>query len=73
MKPSVLVQVEIEHFNLAIYEFGHSFDFLIATDGVADELQTEKIEPFHDFLKSKFQNIEMELRNEVLKKEIESL
>ncbi len=60
-----------EHFNLAIYEFGHSFDFLIATDGVADELQTEKIESFHDYLKSKFENIEMELRNEVLKKEIE--
>jgi serine/threonine protein phosphatase PrpC len=59
-----------EHFNLAIYEFGHSFDFLIATDGVADELLTEKIEPFHDYLKSKFQNIEMELRNDVLKNEI---
>jgi len=60
-----------ELFNIAIYEFGHSFDFIIATDGIADELQTEKIEPFHDYLKSKFQKIDLELRNQVLKDEIE--
>jgi len=60
-----------EHFKLTIYQFGHSFDFLIATDGIADELQTEKIEAFHDYLKSKFQNIDLELRNQVLKDEIE--
>lgn len=60
-----------EYFNLVIYEFGHFFDFLIATDGVADELQSEKIEPFHDYLKYKFQNIEVELRNNLLQNEIE--
>ena len=60
-----------EHFNLAIYEFGHSFDCLLATDGVADELLSEKIAPFHDYLKNKFQNIDMEFRNEVLMNEIE--
>jgi serine/threonine protein phosphatase PrpC len=60
-----------EKFSLVVYEFSHSFDFLIATDGIADELQPEKIESFHNYLKEKFQNIEISLRNDVLKNEIE--
>lgn len=60
-----------EEFNLALFDLGHSFDFIIATDGVGDEIQTEKIEPLHDYFKSKFQNIDASFRNEVLKNEIE--
>ena len=60
-----------ENFNLALYEFGHSFDFLIATDGIGDELETEKIETLHDYFKTKFQNVDASLRNDILKQEIE--
>ncbi|MEI6882648.1 MAG: protein phosphatase 2C domain-containing protein [Bacteroidota bacterium] len=59
-----------EKFNLTLFEFGYSFDFLIATDGIGDELQTEKIEALHDYFKSKFQNLDASFRNEVLKNEI---
>lgn len=60
-----------EKFKLSLYEFGHTFDFLIATDGVGDELRTEKIEVLHDYFISKFQNLDISLRNDILKNEIE--
>lgn len=60
-----------EKFKLALFEFGHSFDFLIATDGIGDEIQTEKIEALHDYFKNKFPSIEALERNDVLKNEIE--
>lgn len=60
-----------ENFKLALFEFGHTFDFLIATDGIADELQTEKIEILHDYFKNKFQNIEASRRNDALKCDLE--
>jgi len=60
-----------EKFKLTLFEFGHSFDFLIATDGIGDELLTEKIEALHDYFKNKFQNIEASKRNDALKKDIE--
>lgn len=53
-------------FNLAIFDFGHAFDFLIATDGIADELLSEKIETLHDYFKHKFQEIEPSSRNGAL-------
>lgn len=59
-----------ENYNLALYEFGHSFDFLIATDGIGDEIQTEKIEPLHDYFKNKYKSINESYRNDVLKHEI---
>lgn len=59
-----------EKFKLAIYDFGHSFDFLIATDGIGDELLSEKIEALHDYLITKYQNIKETNRRESLKKEI---
>jgi serine/threonine protein phosphatase PrpC len=60
-----------EKYKLALFEFGHSFDFLIATDGVGDELQAEKIEALHEYFKNKYQNINASDRNKVLKNEIE--
>lgn len=60
-----------DNFKLAFFEFGHTFDFLIATDGIADELQTEKIETLHDYFKNKYQNIEALKRNDVLKCDLE--
>mgnify|MGYP003553254221 FL=1 len=60
-----------ENFKLALFEFGHTFDFLIATDGIADEFQTEKIETLHDYFKNKFQNIEESRRNDALKCDLE--
>jgi serine/threonine protein phosphatase PrpC len=43
-----------ENFKLALFEFGHTFDFLIATDGIADELQTEKLKHCMTILKTNF-------------------
>ena len=62
-----------ESFRLAKYNFGHSFDFLIATDGISDEIEPSKMEAFHDYLKSKFQNVLPENSNNELQSEIESI
>lgn len=59
-----------DKYKLTLYDYGHSFDFLIASDGIADELQNEKIETLHDYLRHKFQNIEASNRNEILYNEI---
>ena len=60
-----------EKYKIAKYEFGHSFDFLIATDGISDEIEPLKLEAFQDYLKDKFQNISPENRNSELQSEIE--
>lgn len=59
-------------YNLVLFSFGYSYDFIIATDGIADEVQTDKIEALHYYLKSKFNNIEELSRNNALKTEIET-
>jgi hypothetical protein len=61
-----------EKYQITLFEFGHSFDFLIASDGIGDELQPNKIDKLHDYFKGKFKNIEKSKRNYFLKKEIES-
>lgn len=60
-----------ERYKIAKYEFGHSFDFLIATDGISDEIEPLKLEAFQNYLKDKFQNISLENRNSELQSEIE--
>lgn len=60
-----------EKYKIAKYEFGHSLDFLIATDGISDEIEPLKLEAFHNYLKDKFQNISLENRNSELQSEIE--
>lgn len=62
-----------ERYKIAKYEFGHSFDFLIATDGISDEIEPLKLEAFQNYLKDKFQNISLENRNSELQSEIEIL
>ena len=60
-----------ENFNLALFEYGHSFDFLIATDGIGDELEISKLESLHDYFKSKFMHIDVSVRNNILMQDIE--
>lgn len=60
-----------ERYKISKYEFGHSFDFLIATDGISDEIEHLKLEAFQNYLKEKFQNISLENRNSNLQSEIE--
>lgn len=62
-----------EQYKIAKYEFGHSFDFLIATDGISDEIELLKLEAFQNYLKDKFQNISVENRNIELQSEIENV
>lgn len=62
-----------EKYKIAKYEFGHSFDFLIATDGISDEIEPLKLEAFHNYLKDKFQNVSLENRNSELQSEIENI
>lgn len=62
-----------ENFKLAKYDFGHSFDFLIATDGINDEIEASKMEAFHNYLKAKFENVIFENRNSELQSEIETI
>jgi len=62
-----------ERYKIAKYEFGHSFDFLIATDGISDEIEPLKLEAFQNYLKEKFQNISIDNRNIELQSEIENI
>lgn len=60
-----------ERYKIAKYEFGHTFDFLIATDGISDEIEPLKLEAFQNYLKDKFQDVCVENRNSELQSEIE--
>lgn len=62
-----------ERYKIAKYEFGHSFDFLIATDGISDEIEPLKLEAFQNYLKDKFQNVSINKRNIELQSEIENI
>lgn len=62
-----------ERFKLEKYEFGYSFDFLIATDGISDEIDPSKIEAFQNYLKQKFLVVSHEKRNGELHSEIENI
>ena len=62
-----------ERYKIAKYEFGHSFDFLIATDGMSDEIEPLKLEAFQNYLKDKFQNMSIDNRNIELQSEIENI
>lgn len=62
-----------ERYKIAKYEFGHSFDFLIATDGISDEIDPLKLEAFQNYLKGKFQNVSTDKRNIELQSEIENI
>jgi serine/threonine protein phosphatase PrpC len=62
-----------ERYKIAKYEFGHSYDFLIATDGISDEIEPLKLEAFQNYLKDKFQNISIDNRNFELQSEIETI
>jgi serine/threonine protein phosphatase PrpC len=59
-----------EKYKLALFEFGHSFDFLIASDGIGDELKIDQLEALHDYFKGKYKIIDVSERNVVLKNEI---
>jgi hypothetical protein len=62
-----------ERYKISKYEFGHSFDFLIATDGISDEIEPLKLEAFQNYLKDKFQDVSVENRNIELQSEIENI
>lgn len=59
------------NYYLTEFDFSNSFDFLMATDGIGDEVETDKIESLHDYFISKFMHVKASLRNDVLKQEIE--
>lgn len=59
-----------ENYKITIFDFNHNFDFLIASDGIGDELLEDKNEMLHNFFINKYQNIPAPKRNRVLKKEI---
>ncbi len=59
-----------ENYKMAIFDFSHSFDFLIASDGIGDELLEDKNEMLHNYFINKYKNIPAPKRNKVLKKEI---
>lgn len=62
-----------ERYKIAKYEFGRSFDFVIATDGISDEIEPLKLEAFQNYLKDKFQNVSIDNRNFELQSEIENI
>lgn len=62
---------EFKHeYEILLYSFQNNVDFLLASDGIGDELLSDKIVPLFDYLKTKYSNVERKQRNRVLKKEI---
>lgn len=61
-----------ERYKFVKYEFGHTFDFLIATDGIGDEIEPSKLEAFHKYLKDKYQNLSYNSREKELQLEIDT-
>jgi serine/threonine protein phosphatase PrpC len=59
-----------EQYKIAKYEFEYSFDVLIATDGISDELDPSKIEAFQNYLKNEYQYKSIEEGNRELHSEI---
>lgn len=59
-----------DNYKITIFDFSHNYDFLIASDGIGDELLEDKNEQLHNFFINKYQNIPATMRNKVLKKEI---
>lgn len=58
-------------YNIDFYDFQNSFEFLIATDGIGDELVPNKLDSLIAYLKTKYSGISRSKRNHNLKKEIE--
>lgn len=62
-----------EPYRILKYEFQQSFDFLIATDGIGDEIDPMKLNAFQNYLKNKFQNESIEVMNRKLRVELETI
>lgn len=62
-----------EDYKIEKYEFGHSFDFLMATDGISDEIEPLKLESFQNYLKDKYKKLSYDNKNEKLYLEIETI
>jgi serine/threonine protein phosphatase PrpC len=61
-----------EEYQISIFDFKLSYDFLIATDGIADDLQPDKLDAFHEYLKAKYKQIDPSQRNHILMHEVEN-
>lgn len=52
------------------YSFKNSFEFLVATDGIGDELVRDKLDELFDYLIFKYKKINIKQRSRILRKEI---
>lgn len=57
-------------YKMTMLECGEIFDFLIASDGIGDELEIDKISELHDYFISKYNKIQKNRRNMAIKNEI---
>lgn len=57
-------------YEILLHDFQKSFEFLIASDGIGDELVNDKVELLFDYLKTKYASIKNNERNDLLIKEI---
>lgn len=60
-----------QEFEIDFYDFQSSFEFLIATDGIGDELVEDKLDLLFNYLKTKYAAVPKSRRNYLLKREIE--
>jgi serine/threonine protein phosphatase PrpC len=83
-KPIALIQKEFlnetaslgsgnnDNYELATYAYTSQVDFLLATDGIGDEIETNRIEALHEYMVAKYSKLEPAIRNEALQQEIEA-
>ncbi len=60
-----------QDYKIDCYDFRNSFEFLVVTDGIGDDLILDKLHLLFTYLKTKYSAIKKSKRNFVLKKEIE--
>jgi len=57
-------------YEILLHDFQNSFELLMASDGIGDELVNDKVELLFDYLKTKYASIKRKKRNYLLENEI---
>jgi hypothetical protein len=61
-----------DKYMLAFYDYTSRFSFLLATDGIGDEIETGSTQALHEYMVSKYSEMEAATRNSALQQEIEA-
>jgi serine/threonine protein phosphatase PrpC len=61
-----------QKYNIEIFDYKENVDFLLASDGIGDELLLERMTELFDYFKNKYRNINRKHRYYIFKEEIKN-